>query len=103
MRPECQGFIAAEAPDLVIDVGAGLPHVMFYMVADTDGVLVVRGPDGTIYCNDDFEGTHPGIVIRDPAPGPYAVFAGAFEENARSLATLGVTLTSPQWVMDRVH
>lgn len=98
----CAGFITPERPDVVIDVEAGLPQLMIYAVSEGDAALVVQGPDGNILCNDDFEGLNPGVMMQSPMPGAYAVFAGSYTGNG-GLATLGVTIASPQWVMDREH
>ncbi|MCC6001494.1 MAG: hypothetical protein JJU19_11615 [Pararhodobacter sp.] len=100
MGPGCAGYIVTERPDIVISAEAGLPQMMIYMVSQADGTLVVVGPDGQMYCNDDFEGLHPGIVFQDPLPGDYAVFAGTYGGRG-GVATLGVTISNPQWVMDR--
>ena len=100
MGEDCVGFITPERPDLVIETEFGLPQLMLYMVSEADGVLLVVGPDGSIHCNDDFEGLHPGVMIPNPQPGPWAVFAGTFD-GAGGLATLGVTIADPLWIMDR--
>jgi len=97
---ECAGYIDPTRPDLVIEAAEGLPQLMIYMVAEADGTLVVVGPDGTLYCNDDFEGLHPGILVPNPDAGPYAVFAGTFDGSG-GLGTLGVTVANPIWTMDR--
>lgn len=102
MGTGCAGFISPSQPDLVIDAQSGLPQLMIYMVGDVDSTLAVVGPDGQIYCNDDFEQLNPGVMIPNPQPGPYAVFAGSYGGDG-GLATLGVTIASPQWVMDREH
>ncbi|MCC5969675.1 MAG: hypothetical protein JJU15_06975 [Pararhodobacter sp.] len=99
---ECAGFIVPERPDLVIDAEAGLPQLMVYMVSEADGTLLVVDPDGQIHCNDDFEGLHPGVMIPNPQPGDYAVFAGTYGGNG-GVATLGATIANPLWVMDREH
>lgn len=98
----CVGFITPEAPDVVIRALPELPQLMVYAVSDADGVLVVVGPDGRIHCNDDFEGLNPGVMIPNPQAGDYAVFAGTYGGNG-GMATLGVTIASPQWVVDREH
>lgn len=98
----CVGFINMDQPDLVIEALPALPQLMVYMVSEADGVLVVVGPDGTVHCNDDFEGLNPGVMIPNPAEGDYAVFAGTYGGNG-GVATLGVTIANPLWVMDREH
>ena len=102
MGDGCAGFITPSQPDVVVEALAGLPQLMIYMVGDNDGSLVVAGPDGHLYCNDDFEQLNPGVMIPNPIPGAYAVFAGTYSGTG-GLATLGVTIAAPQWVMDREH
>ncbi len=97
---ECAGYIDPTRPDMVIAAEDGLPQLMIYMIAEGDGTLAVVGPDGTLYCNDDFEGLHPGILIPNPEAGDYAVFAGTFDGSG-GLATLSVTVSTPIWTMDR--
>lgn len=98
----CAGHITPDQPDVVVETRPGLPQLMVYMVSDADGVLVVVGPDGQVHCNDDFDGLNPGIMIPNPEAGDYAVFAGTYRGDG-GLATLGVTITTPRWVMDREH
>ncbi|MCA2014008.1 hypothetical protein LCM17_21135 [Cereibacter sphaeroides] len=102
MGDGCAGFITPNQPDLVVDTTEGLPQLMVYMVSEADGTLVVVGPDGQMHCNDDFEQLNPGVMIPNPTPGRYAVFAGSYSGTG-GLATLGVTMASPLWVMDREH
>ena len=102
MGEGCAGFITPSQPDLEIGAQPGLPQLMVYMASDVDGTLVVVGPDGTLYCNDDFDQLNPGIMIPNAQQGDYAVFAGTYSGTG-GLATLGVTIASPQWVMDREH
>lgn len=98
----CAGFITPSQPDLVISAQPGLPQLMIYMVSEADGTLVIAGPDGRLYCNDDFEQLNPGVMIPNAPTGDYAVFAGTYGGNGGA-ATLGVTIAAPRWVMDRVH
>lgn len=99
---DCAGMITPAQPDVVIEARPGLPQLMVYMVSDADGVLVVAGPDGQLHCNDDFDALNPGVLIPNPLPGDYAIFAGTYRGEG-GLATLGVTIASPLWVMDREH
>lgn len=98
----CAGFITPERPDVLLSVEAGLPQVLIYMASDADGTLVIQGPDGTLHCNDDFEMLNPGVLIQNPLPGAYAIFAGTYSGTGGH-ATMGVTIASPVWTMDREH
>lgn len=102
MGDGCSGFITPSRPDVVISAEAALPQLMVYMVSEADGTLLVVAPDGQIHCNDDFEGLNPGVMIPNPQEGDYAVFAGTYGGNG-GVATLGVTIANPLWVMDREH
>lgn len=102
MGQGCAGFITPAQPDLVITALPELPQLMVYMASDADGTLVIAGPDGQLYCNDDFEQLNPGVMIPNAPAGDYAVFAGSYS-GAGGLATLGVTIATPHWVMDREH
>ena len=102
MGDGCSGYIVPSRPDVVISAEAELPQLMVYMVSEADGTLMVVAPDGQIHCNDDFEGLNPGVMIPNPQAGDYAVFAGTYGGNG-GVATLGVTIASPLWVMDREH
>ncbi|MEZ5751375.1 MAG: hypothetical protein R3D60_05195 [Paracoccaceae bacterium] len=102
MGEGCAGFIHPEAPDLVINAESGLPQMMVYVASDADGTLAIVGPDGHLFCNDDFEQLNPGVVIYSPMAGSYSVFVGTYGGNG-GLATMGVTVANPQWVMDREH
>ena len=98
----CAGYITPSRPDIVVSAEAGLPQLMVYMVSEADGTLLVVAPDGQIHCNDDFDGLNPGGRIPNPQAGDYAVFAGTYGGNG-GVATLGVTIATPLWTMDREH
>lgn len=102
MGDGCAGFITPGQPDLVINAEPGLPQLMVYVVSENDGTLAIVGPDGHLYCNDDFEQLNPGVMIPNPTAGDYAVFVGSYS-GVGGLATLGVTIATPLWVMDREH
>jgi hypothetical protein len=102
MGDGCAGFITPSRPDVVVSAEAELPQLMIYMVSEADGTILVVAPDGQIHCNDDFEGLNPGVMIPNPQAGDYAVFAGTYGGNG-GVATLGVTIANPLWVMDREH
>lgn len=88
----CYGSIT-QAPDVWIDYDANSDFDLFVsMEADFDTTLAVSGPNGEWYCDDDSAGElNPGIRIRDPQSGRYAVWAGRYGGGLGLDATLFVS------------
>jgi hypothetical protein len=79
--PFCVGYIDASRPTVAVEYepggGTGTFAVSAYAF-DADLTLVVRGPDGAVACNDDFDGTDPTVAYADAEGGRYAVWVGTF-------------------------
>ena len=77
----CVGSIA-QAPDVRLNyqAGGGLP---LYIAAQSrfDVTLVVNLPNGQWVCNDDFIGTNPGMVFRQPMSGQYDIWVGHYDRG----------------------
>ena len=74
---ECWGYIN-ERPSLVLGLRAGGP-VYIAGVTDEDTTLIVRGPDGSIRCDDDGAGyPNPGVSYDDAAPGRYEIWLATY-------------------------
>ncbi|MCB9613727.1 MAG: hypothetical protein H6721_07935 [Sandaracinus sp.] len=86
----CVGF-ATTVPDHVVTLTAPFRELTF-MVRGVNGdvSIMVERPDGTLLCNDDYEGTDPLVVGRDLPAGDYRVWipSGA---NLNHAYTLGLT------------
>ena len=75
----CRGRIA-EAPDfrLQFEAGGTLPLII-RVDADFDSTLVVNGPDGTWYCDDDSgPGVQASLQWDRPLSGQYDIWVGAY-------------------------
>jgi len=46
-----------------------------------DVTLVGNLPNGRWICNDDFQGTNPGIVMRQPMSGQYDIWVGHYDRG----------------------
>lgn len=80
----CTGMVATQ-PDFELTFDAGSLPLIFGVTSDYDTTLVINGPDGTWYCDDDSgEGTDPIMRIPNPQSGVYDVFVGAFGGNSGS-------------------
>jgi serine protease Do/protease YdgD len=94
--PGCVGNIA-NAPDVRLNYrpGQGLP---LYIAARsrTDVTLVVNLPDGRWICNDDFIGTDPGLIFRNPQAGQYDIWIGHYNRGAGVPAQLLISEVPPR-------
>lgn len=89
----CAGAIA-DAPDYDLQFQAGSLPLNIYVTSDVDTTLVVNGPDGQWYCNDDANGLNPLVSFATPQSGLYDIWVGSFAGIAD--ATLHISELPPQ-------
>ena len=81
VRDHCTGYIS-DRPDFRLNyrAGDGFP-LIFSVDAPVDTTLVVNGPDGRWYCNDDRNSgdVDPAIRFTSPQSGQYDVWIGTFQ------------------------
>ena len=79
---ECVGMITS-APDYRINYTSEPGVKLTIRIrSQADTTLVVNGPDGGWYCNDDLgSSTNPGVVYRTPRSGVYDVWVGTYDTN----------------------
>lgn len=77
----CRGAISTH-PDHVLTVERGFSYLRIRAFSDGDTSLVIRGPNGLLYCNDDAVGLDPQIEANFPA-GTYEIYVGDYN-NAYS-------------------
>ena len=86
----CRGMIA-NAPDYKITYTAGSLPLAFRTRSSSDTTLVINGPDGRWYCDDDSAGDLDAqIVFNNPRSGTYDVWVGTFGSNT-ARASLQIT------------
>ena len=92
----CVGYIASP-PDVRLSYTAGnsLPLILS-VDSRTDTTLVVNGPDGQWYCDDDggLNGRNPALRFPHPGSGQYDIWVGTFSNTALHDATLYVSETN---------
>lgn len=86
----CLGSIA-NAPDVRVNYQAGSLPLNFYVTSNEDTTLVINGPDGQWYCNDDTNGLNPAVVFANPGSGQYDVYIGHYGQGAGVPARLHVS------------
>ena len=91
LSSSCRGFIAS-APDYSVNYTAGSMPLYLSATADRDITMVVNGPDGSWYCDDDSGGDlNPLITFQAPQSGRYDIWVGTFGGTTNYPATVNVS------------
>ncbi len=78
----CTGYVNT-APDFRLDFTAGKFPLYVSAESDGDATLVINGPDGRWYCDDDSGGDFdPLLVFTAPQSGQYDIWIGNFDSAA---------------------
>jgi hypothetical protein len=94
----CTGMIAS-APDVRVNYTAGTRYPLIISVnSSADTTLIVNGPDGQWYCDDDGgqNGLNPALRWDHPASGQYDVWIGTYGGSGLQNAQLNVSEVSSQ-------
>jgi hypothetical protein len=79
----CPGFIT-ESPDyrVLFEPANNATPLIFSVNSDADTTLVINGPDGRWYCDDDggVRGNNPMLMFETPPAGQYDVWVGLYGE-----------------------
>jgi hypothetical protein len=88
----CTGYVPAAAQHtLVLQTAFQNLRIMVHAADETDTTLIVRGPDGTHYCNDDSESGFDPVVSGSFQPGSYQIWVGTYAEGVNAAYTIGFT------------
>lgn len=80
----CRGRIS-NAPDIQLSYSAGSFPLYFRTQSGSDTTLVVNGPDGQWYCDDDSGGgTNAQVTFASPMSGNYDVWVGTYSGGTAS-------------------
>ncbi|WP_420478994.1 peptidase [Brevundimonas sp. FT23028] len=85
----CTGSIA-RAPDYELTYSAGSLPLYISATASSDTTLVVNGPDGRWYCDDDTNGNNPLVTFNNPRSGTYDIWVGVYG-GGTAAATLSIS------------
>ena len=90
----CTGHVTS-TPDVILNWD-GSGFLRFFVDAEGDTTLVINGPTGGWYCDDDGGGsTNPQVDFSDASSGQYDVWIGSFSSDDQISGTLMITeLTS---------
>ncbi|CUS48874.1 MAG: hypothetical protein HLUCCO02_02415 [Idiomarinaceae bacterium HL-53] len=92
----CVGYINYQAPDIDLNYEAGgILGLYVYVRSDSDTTLVINGPDGRWYCNDDADGLNPMVHFPNPEPGMYNIWVGTYSSGNLQQATVNISELNP--------
>lgn len=84
----CTGNIS-EAPDFEVTYAAGSLPFVFRTVSTADTTLIINGPDGEWYCDDDSFGDGDAEVrFNRPKSGTYDIWVGTFDGGIAQAALI---------------
>ena len=88
----CVGSVSA-APSYSLSWTGSSNNLRVFVVSDGDSTLIMRAPDGSFLCSDDFSagGLDPLIDIENPMRGEYDIWVGTYTGYADESATLHIT------------
>ena len=86
----CRGFIST-APDFQVTYTSGSWPLFFSVLSDADTTLVINGPNGNWFCNDDTNGANPAVRIEQPAAGAYEIWVGTYAPGPTQAGTLFIS------------
>lgn len=89
--PDCVGFVDPTPTLIVHFSGQTLPHLRFSVESPEDTVLLIRGPRGNFFCNDDAHDLNPEIVFQNASIGRYEVWVGSYDQHERHQAVVTMT------------
>lgn len=92
----CRGYIS-NAPDFRVNYSAGSFPLIISVNSSADTTLVVNGPDGRWYCDDDSgEGVNPSLRFGRPMSGQYDIWVGTYSSGSLRPASLYISEVSSQ-------
>lgn len=93
----CSGYIAG-APDVRLNYQAGGYPLILSVASSSDTTLVVNGPDGSWYCDDDggVNGLNPSLRFGSPRSGQYDIWVGTYGSGALQAARLHISEVDSQ-------
>lgn len=91
LSASCRGFIS-NAPDVRLHYDAGSFPLIISAASNADTTLVVNGPDGSWYCDDDSgDGVNPMVRLNSPQSGRYEIWVGTYANASLQPAELHIS------------
>jgi hypothetical protein len=88
VNSSCRGYIPMHAQQRVM-LQTPMAFFRVWVNSAADTTLLVRAPNGQIFCADDTWGTNPGVDIQGAIPGSYEIFIGSYSPGNSQPYTVG--------------
>lgn len=97
ISPRCRGGVS-NAPDVRLHYVAGSLPLIISVASSADTTLVINGPDGSWYCNDDggVNGLNPSLRWNSPQSGQYDIWVGSYDSSTTPAARLHISEVGSQ-------
>jgi hypothetical protein len=87
----CSGYITS-APDFRLNwSGKGSLNLKISVLSKADTTLVVNGPNGEWYCDDDSGEDDNPLITLGSAPGRYEIWVGTYSSGDPAPAVLSIS------------
>ncbi|RED15961.1 hypothetical protein DFR46_0970 [Parasphingopyxis lamellibrachiae] len=87
----CRGYVS-RAPDYRVRYSSGRFPLIISAESSADTTLVINGPDGSWYCDDDGGiGLNPSIRFNTPGSGQYDIWVGTYGDTQLESAILDIS------------
>ena len=89
---QCVGYTTA-APDFRLRWSGRSSRIRIFFQAQGGGdtTLIINGPSGSWYCNDDSSNFNPMVEFINPGAGQYDIWVGSYNQNEGIGGTLSIT------------
>jgi hypothetical protein len=93
----CSGYIA-NAPDVRLNFTGGSLPLIISVTSTSDTTLIVNGPDGQWYCDDDsgVNGLNPMVRFNKVQSGRYDIWVGTYGSGTLQAAQLQISEVTSQ-------
>lgn len=88
----CAGWVAS-APDFELTFTAGSLPLIISAASNSDTTLLINGPNGQWFCDDDGgnAGLNPAVRFDRPMSGVYDIWIGSYSQGNNATASLSIS------------
>lgn len=88
---ECRGFITQQPDVRLYWDGKGSLNLRISAISNADTTIVVNGPNGEWYCDDDSGDDSNPVVTLNPVAGRYEIWVGTYSSGDTKPAVISIS------------